>query len=109
MNTNLFFFLFNDFIGGADNDSLSEQYANADLDNPKCRIRFILNEIKPFFESNFTTSQKDELLLMLDNLSSGKNKIKTNDFENQLFPFDTPNDIQDFCRSLKDVLYLDFK
>jgi len=105
MDLNLFFFLFNNFIGGADDDCLSESFSNLDLNKIDSRIKFIQKELKPFFESTFSTNQKEELLLLLNDLSSGKIKIETNDFENQLFPFETPNDIQDFCNNLKQVLY----
>jgi hypothetical protein len=105
MNLNLFFFLFNNFIGGADDDSLSERFSNLDLNNIDSQIKFIQNELKPFFESTFSINQKEELLMLLNDLSSGKIKIENNDFENQLFPFETPSDIQEFCNVIKQVLY----
>lgn len=107
MDLNLFFFLFNNFIGGADDDYLSERFSNLDLNNKDSRMKFIQNELKLFFESSFSVNQKRELLLLLNDVLSGKIEIKTNDFENQLFPFETPNDIQDFCHDLKQVLYFD--
>jgi hypothetical protein len=105
MNLNLFFFLFNNFIGGADDDSLSERFSNLDLNNIDSQIKFIQNELKPFFESTFSINQKEELFMLLSDLSSRKIKIENNDFENQLFPFETPSDIQDFCNVIKQVLY----
>ena len=107
MDLNLFFYLFNNFIGGADDDYLSENYSNLDLNNEDSKMIFIQSILKPFFESKFSTNQKKELLLFLDDVSSEKIKIKEYDFENQLFPFETPNDIQDFCNSIKRVLYPD--
>jgi hypothetical protein len=100
----LFFFLFNNFIGGADDDDMLE-YLNLDLNNIDSRSSFIEKKIKPFFESAFSESQKAELLEFLNDISLGKVEIKINDFENQLFPFKTPNDIRDFCNTVKSVLF----
>ncbi|GHU07629.1 hypothetical protein FACS1894158_16130 [Betaproteobacteria bacterium] len=101
----LLFFLFNNFIGGADDNSLSERFSNLDLNNINSQIEFIKNELKPFFESTFSINQREELLMLLNDLSSGEIKIETNDFENQLFPFETPSNIQNFCNAIKQVLY----
>ena len=84
MSNDLFFYLFNNFIGGADDEEMS---------------------IIPFYEANFSLTQKEDLETLLEKLESGEIELGVNEFENQLFPFETPNNLHDFCKSIKNVLF----
>jgi hypothetical protein len=101
----LFFYLFNDFVGGADDDNLSIEYLNLDLNNKNVQINFIKNEIKTFFENNFSENQKIELLNILNKLLAKEIEITVNDFDNNLFPFNTPQNILELCETIKNTLY----
>lgn len=105
MNSDLLFYLFNDFIGGADDDNLSMKYLNLDLDDSCSSRKFICDEIKPFFEAHFSLAQKEELYAFLLKLESGEIKLDVNEFENQLFPFNTPNNLHGFYKIIRNVLY----
>ena len=54
MNCDLLFYLFNDFIGGADDDNMSMKFLNLDLNNDDSLHKFIQYEIKPSFETRFS-------------------------------------------------------
>jgi hypothetical protein len=104
MNVELFFFLFNNFIGGADDDDL-DHYVDLDLNDVKSRNEFLKCEIKPFFDNNFTNSQKKELATLLTNLQNGDIKLDMNDVDNQLFPFEMPENLFVFYKSIEEVMY----
>lgn len=105
MNNDLFFYLFNNFIGGADDDEMSMNYLNLDLNNDNSLCKFLQYEIIPFYEANFSLTQKEDLNTLLVKLESGEIELGINEFENQLFPFETPNNLHNFCKSIKNVLF----
>ena len=105
MSNDLFFYLFNNFIGGADDEEISMNYLNLDLNNNNSLRKFLQDEIIPFYEANFSLTQKEDLETLLVKLESGEIELGVNEFENQLFPFETPNNLHDFCKSIKNVLF----
>lgn len=105
MSNDLFFYLFNNFIGGADDEGMSMNYLNLDLNNNNSLRKFLQDEIIPFYEANFSLTQKEDLETLLEKLESGEIELGVNEFENQLFPFETPNNLHDFCKSIKNVLF----
>ena len=104
-SNDLFFYLFNNFIGGADDEEMSMNYLNLDLNNNNSLRKFLQDEIIPFYEANFSLTQKEDLETLLEKLESGEIELGVNEFENQLFPFETPNNLHDFCKSIKNVLF----
>jgi hypothetical protein len=98
---NLFFYLFNDFIGGADDDEISVKYSKIDLNDTNQRYFFIKNDLKPFYENNFDESQKQEFQILLNSLIEGHEMILKREVNNQLFPFEFPDDTQ--------MLYVDIQ
>lgn len=105
MNNDLFFYLFNNLIGGADDDEMSMNFLNLDLNNDNSLCKFLQHEIIPFYEANFSLTQKEDLNTLLVKLESGEIELGVNEFENQLFPFETPNNLHNFCKSIKNVLF----
>lgn len=105
MNCDLLFYLFNDFIGGADDDNMSMKYQNLDLNDDNSLRKFIQYEIKPFFEVHFSFAQKEELHTLLLKLESGEIKLGINEFENQLFPFEMPNNLYGLYKIIRNVLF----
>ena len=61
MSNDLFFYLFNNFIGGADDEEMSMNYLNLDLNNNNSLRKFLQDEIIPFYEANFSLTQKEDL------------------------------------------------
>jgi hypothetical protein len=68
-------------------------------------MNFIKNEIKTFFENNFSEDQKVELLNILNKLLAKEIEITVNDFDNNLFPFETPQNVIELCETIKNTLY----
>lgn len=105
MNCDLLFYLFNDFIGGADDDDMSKKFLNLDLNDDDSLHKFIQHEIKPSFEAKFSLAQKEELNTLLSKLESDEIELSANEFNNQLFPFEIPNNLHSFYKSIKNVLF----
>lgn len=53
MSNDLFFYLFNNFIGGADDEEMSMNYLNLDLNNNNSLRKFLQDEIIPFMKLIF--------------------------------------------------------
>lgn len=103
MNFDILMFLFNDYIGGADNDDLIIQFKNTDLNNKKERINFIESNLKNQFLSHFDDLQKEDLFVSLEELKSKRYDI-LKEINNQLFPFNFPKDISGFFDEIYTIL-----
>lgn len=58
MSNDLFFYLFNNFIGGADDEEMSMNYLNLDLNNNNSLRKFLQDEIIPFMKLIFFDSER---------------------------------------------------
>ncbi len=105
MNCDLLFYLFNDFIGGADDDNMSMKFLYLDLNNDDSLHKFIQYEIKPSFETRFSSEQKEALYTLLSKLESNEIDLSINEIDNQLFPFEIPNNLHNFYKSIKSCLF----
>jgi hypothetical protein len=103
MNLDILDFLFNDFIGGADDDELYLKYKFINLDNYEDRV-IIITEIQNHYFDYFDNYQKEDLLVLLNYLI--ENSVDINKEINRLLlPFDFPKDTKLFLMEIKTTLY----
>ena len=62
-----------------------------------------LSEIS--FETRFSSEQKEALYTLLSKLESNEIDLSINEIDNQLFPFEIPNNLHNFYKSIKSCLF----
>lgn len=100
----IFFYLFNDFIGGADNDQYNHMYKEWNLNSPAKRHAFIERFVAPAYRNNFDETQKSDLAEYLDLLLEKPASYLKEDIEDQMFPFDFPDDLKEFYGEIMKAL-----
>lgn len=103
MNIDLLFFLFNDFVGGADDDELINEFGDLNLDDHFSRQSFINQYLVPRYKNVFSASQKNELLSVLRELLNSNFDI-SDKVNSQLFPFEFPQNPYHFINEIYIVL-----
>jgi|GEM_PF-838989 hypothetical protein len=102
INLDSFDYLFIKFAGGSDTEEFDHMDFNFnDNDN---RRNFIKKELQPFFQSNFSDFQKNDLLALLTFIIDGNKSIEKH-LDRSLYPFMLPKDEFSFYKDIKDILY----
>jgi len=104
MKINNFIYLFNNFIGGADDDGVYKMFNDLNLNDLKQRRIFIKKELYPFFQTQFNEDQKLELKNELSFLFEINPDIDR-EINNQLFPFEFPQNKTLLYQDIKSILY----
>jgi hypothetical protein len=95
MNFDAIIFLFNDYVGGADDDILIEKFRKFNLDDVVVRKKFIETDLKTRFFEVFDETQKKSLLISLEEFRVGNFDVSM-EISRQLFPFEFPKNVRDF-------------
>ena len=100
----ILFYLFHDFIGGADIDNVFNKYEHLDLEKVEDR-KIVIDVLKKHYVENYDDFQKNELRTLIDYLIK-ENVSLDRQIDGQLFPFDFPKDKQSFFIEIKKSLGL---
>ena len=97
-------YLFIEFAGGADIDSIFNKYGHLDLEKIEDR-KIVINELKNHYTNNFDDSQKNDLCKLMDYLIKEDINIDR-EINSELYPFDFPKDKRTFFIEIKEALNL---